>query len=183
MVLFWEFIDGGKERMIYILLVFFGLSWFAWKLMLHIPSFPISTAISFIPVLVVGAFEITVSYSRKKRHSLFSERYHRSLEYLYTLSLAIGGIGLFTLVPFFASFLLLGVMMNKIAVFSNGFRMPAVSVSVRDGIHVPMTENTRVRFLCEWITDGFFFRGVAVSPGDIVLLVGFYVGVFEIYAK
>lgn len=90
-------------------------------------------------------------------------------------------VHLVTLVVFSVSFLVLnyknvgiviycmGSLMNRVAMFANGYKMPASTQLVETKFLKPLTDGTSLPILCDWIkTPG----SLVISIGDIIIDIG-----------
>lgn len=84
----------------------------------------------------------------------------------------------------------IGVLLNKIVVYANGMRMPVALSSwdidarlvKNDGFYIPMGKDTKLNLLGDWLSTPWWFLGIA-SPGDIIILVGSVILLFEALLK
>jgi len=55
-----------------------------------------------------------------------------------------------------------GTIANALVIFANGGKMPVVTLSKVKGYHIPMTDQTQLPWLADWIFG-------SISPGDLLL--------------
>ena len=71
--------------------------------------------------------------------------------------------------PAIAIFALGGVLNSLAALFNNG-KMPVIDETTVTFLHQPMTADTKIWWLCDWIVSHLEF--FVLSPGDLLLILG-----------
>lgn len=63
-----------------------------------------------------------------------------------------------------------GGILNSTAALFNGGKMPVIEEDAVTFLHQPMTSDTRIWWLCDWIISPTKFY--ALSPGDLLFIIG-----------
>lgn len=67
---------------------------------------------------------------------------------------------------------MLGVLLNILAVYFNGGKMPAITLKEELSGHKPITEDTRLRWLCDIWKVRHRNKVGAFSTGDVLIIGG-----------
>ena len=71
---------------------------------------------------------------------------------------------------------LVGAFMNNKVILANG-GMPVCGRVVQDGIHIPMTDQTKLNWIADWI----HVSGQVMSPGDALIYLAMLVGSIGVF--